>query len=92
MNLLNNIGSRNVKVVVLANGYGVKHFIKKVNSKYNDILRRLNEKGVKFYVCKNSLRANNIDEKNLIEFCEVVPTGVIKLIELQMNGHTYIKP
>jgi len=46
-NLLNSLGYKNVRVAVLANGYAVKHFVKKVNSKYYDILRMLSEKGVK---------------------------------------------
>jgi hypothetical protein len=92
INLINDVGYKNVKIVVLANGYAVKNFVKECGKKYYDTLRELNEKGVKFYVCKNALKANNIRESSLFEFCEVVPAGVTKLIELQMNGYTYVKP
>jgi hypothetical protein len=47
---------------------------------------------VSFKVCRNALNRFNIAPENLIEGCEIVPAGVVSLIELQQDGYAYIKP
>ncbi len=89
-NFLNDV--KDAEVALLANGFAVKLFVKATNSKFEGAMRELHEKGVKFYVCNNALRANGIKKEDLFEFCEVVPAGVTKLAELQRDGYAYIKP
>jgi intracellular sulfur oxidation DsrE/DsrF family protein len=33
-----------------------------------------------------------INRKELVTFCEVIPAGITKIIELQKDGFAYIKP
>ncbi len=89
------MGDEAVEVLVLMNGPSVK-----VLSEESLLqrMRELSDKGVKFIVCRNSLKALCgsgelcIDEKNLPEFLSVVPAGVTELIRRQTEGFAYIKP
>lgn len=92
INLMKDIGSENLDIIVLANGTAVKNFVKESNMKYSTQLEELHRKNVKFYVCNNSLNLHKINKDHLFEFCEVIPAGITKLIELQRNNYIYIKP
>ncbi len=89
-NFLNNVGTADV--AVLANGFAVKLFVKKAGGKFKERLEELSARGVKFYVCNNALNIHDISKEDIFEFCEVVPAGVTKLVELQKEGYAYIKP
>ncbi len=90
MNFISDV--KDASIVMLSNGYAVKLFVKASNSKLEDTMKELHKKGVKFYICNNALKANGIKKEDLFEFCEVVPAGVTKLVELQKEGYAYIKP
>jgi len=92
INLMKDIGNENLEIIVIANGTAVKSFVKESNMKYSTQLEELHKKNVKFYICDNSLNVNKINEDHLFEFCEIVPAGITKLIELQRNNYIYIKP
>ncbi len=91
-NLLKDVGSENAQVSLLANGNAVKHFVKEANIKYLPMLEELHKNGVKFYICNNSLNKHGLKKEQMFDFCEVVPAGVTKLVELQKEGCAYIKP
>lgn len=44
------------------------------------------------YVCNNSLRQRSIEPSSLDTMLTVVPSGVVKLVELQEEDFRYIKP
>lgn len=48
--------------------------------------------GIKYEVCNNSLKSNNIDPTSLDSNYHVVPAGVYRLVELQHAQYAYIKP
>lgn len=48
--------------------------------------------GLKIKVCRNALNEHNIDPASLYPFCEVVPAGLVELVERQRAGYAYIKP
>ncbi len=89
-NFLKDVGD--AEVALLANGFAVKLFVKGANEKFRERLEELHKKGVKFYVCNNALNAHRIDREDVFKFCEVVPAGITKLVELQQAGYAYIKP
>jgi len=43
-------------------------------------------------MCKNALMAYKIKKDDLIYFIDVVPVGILELINKQSKGYTYIKP
>lgn len=73
---------QNIEIVVVVNGPAVKIFTQKVEM-VDD---------VKYHICNNALIAHDIDKSNLPEGLQVVPSGVVDLLQLQNKGFAYIKP
>lgn len=102
INLFNDVGDSNISVIVVSNGVGVKGYITCPQEGTGicipgagDVLKKMEElsrRGVRFLACRNALRANNIDEKDLPPFVEVIPAGMTELIKRQAEGYAYIKP
>ncbi|MBU3187978.1 DsrE family protein [Clostridium bowmanii] len=90
-NLIIDLGEENLQVELLANSEGVKLMIEDSNE-FLEKIKNLKLKNVTFAACANSLRQMNLDEKQLFDFCRVVPSGVGELVIKQTNGYAYIKP
>lgn len=91
-NLFKAVPSQKCKVRVVANGDAVKLFHKdKVGLRAKDI-EDLQKLGVVFSTCWNAMAKQKIEKTDLFQACEVVPAGIIELIDLQANGFAYIKP
>ena len=56
------------------------------------ITQTLQQARVSFKVCQNSLNMFGLTAEELVAGCEIVPAGIVALIELQHNGYAYIKP
>ncbi len=91
-NLLKEIPSNEANVYLVANGLAVKLFRLERATSYASRIKRLSEVGVHFFLCNNSLHNLSIGHSELIESCEIVPAGILKLIQLQSDGCAYIKP
>ncbi|MGY0287312.1 MAG: DsrE family protein [Candidatus Methanodesulfokora washburnensis] len=89
-NFLADVG--NADIAVVANGPAVKLFVESSNKRFEEELRSFSEKGVRFYICENSLKYHRIDRQDLFRFCEIVPAGITKIVALQEDGYAYIKP
>lgn len=92
-NLLNATDGEKVYIEVLANSEAVKYY--DISQDLNtdiEIMENLYKKGVKFVACNNALTAHDIKKENIIEFVDVVPTGVLELVKKQNEGYAYIKP
>jgi len=76
-------------IVVVGNGSAVKAFIR--GSKAEERVVQAVSSGIKLRACKNSLIGIGIDEKDLLNGVEVVPTGVGELSRLQDQGYAYIR-
>lgn len=58
-------------------------------------LRALRKRGVRFLVCRNTLRskgASRVRDLFEVEAKDIVPSGVVALIKLQHAGFAYVKP
>lgn len=88
-NLLHSIDIGECDVEVLANSEAVKFYI--LNTDIT-VLKELSNKGVKFVACNNALNSYRIKKENLIDFIDIVPVGVLELINKQREGYAYIKP
>ncbi|HIJ80035.1 MAG: DsrE family protein [Desulfobulbaceae bacterium] len=94
VNLLKAVGDQ-AQVICLANGNAV---ISYENKETVAAMGELAGKGVVFQACRNSMRKmkeNNkiaIDEQGLPDFVQVVPAGILALIEHQQAGYAYVKP
>lgn len=92
-NLLDGVGKDEFFIEVLANAEAVKLYDATQNLGLDlDLIRNLNDKGVKFIACNNALRAFDIKKDDLFKFVTIVPVGVIELIIKQNKGYAYIRP
>ena len=57
-----------------------------------DQVKELAEQGVKITLCRNTLKGLGIAEESIPVYVDVVPVGVLELIEKQADGFAYIKP
>ncbi|RLJ70170.1 hypothetical protein BCF55_0434 [Hydrogenivirga caldilitoris] len=91
-----------IKLVLVANGVGVKFFMKthkgtrwekeKVDLKRaRERLAYLAQFEVEFYICDITIRSLKLKYENFFEFVKIVPSGVASVGRLQTNGFGYIK-
>lgn len=80
------------QVHLLVNGPAVIFFRR--DDKNGGQIRAANliQNGVTIHLCANALRAFKVSEDEIPPGCEIVPAGVVTLIELQGQGYAYIKP
>jgi uncharacterized protein len=91
-NLFKEVPPQQCRVSVVANGKAVKLFRKdKVGERASD-MAELHKLGVSFKMCRNALAKNKIENADLFDVCEIVPAGILELINLQREGFAYIKP
>jgi intracellular sulfur oxidation DsrE/DsrF family protein len=91
-NLFKEIPPQQCSVQVVANGKAVILFRKDRAAMYAPEMETLHEKGVGFKACRNSMSKNSVEKSDLLGICDVVPAGILELINLQHEGFAYIKP
>jgi intracellular sulfur oxidation DsrE/DsrF family protein len=101
-NGLRNIGNHlevnpDAKIVVVAHARGVDFLMKDVKdkngNKYEDLVERLQRRGVQFDVCEITLRNRKLTKDQFIEYATYVPSGVAEVTRLQQReGYAYLKP
>jgi hypothetical protein len=79
-----------IVIEVVAHGPGVELFVSHL-TKYENNLKALNDKGIRFLICRNTLNEKKIKPEQLIPFAEVIPAGIAHLIIRQEEGWSYIK-
>jgi intracellular sulfur oxidation DsrE/DsrF family protein len=100
-NGLRNVGNHlevnpNAKIVVVAHAQGVDYLFKGAKdgngNKFEDIVERLKQQGVRFDVCEITLRNRKLSRDQFIADATYVPSGVAEISRLQHQGYSYIKP
>jgi intracellular sulfur oxidation DsrE/DsrF family protein len=98
LNAIKSYGDKNEAVAIEIVGYGPGvHMFRVDTSPVKDLLQflRANHPDVRFSVCGNT---KMIMEKNeghplaLVDGAQVVPFGVVRIVELQEAGWTYLRP
>ncbi len=91
-NLFKEVPAQQCTVQIVANGKAVNLFRKDRAAKYGSEMEDLHKLGVRFKACRNAMVKNNIQKADLLEICDIVPAGILELINLQHAGFAYIKP
>ena len=91
-NLLRAIPEHHYDLVMLFNGPAVALLQTDQCAPYREEIWQLQQNRVSFKGCRNALNRFNIAPEDLVEGCEIVPAGVVTLIDLQEDGYAYIKP
>lgn len=85
------------KIVVVAHADGIDFLLRDAKDKngnpFEVTVQDLVSQGVEFRACAFTLKARNIDPKNVIEEAKLVPSGVAEVARLQAEeGYVYLKP
>lgn len=92
-NLLNYFGQEKVQIVVVAFGPGIKMYLP--NSPVASRIAAINSEGVEFDVCHNSMEAFKKKTGHLPKLdpsVVIVPAGIVRIMQLEHAGFSYIKP
>jgi intracellular sulfur oxidation DsrE/DsrF family protein len=99
MNNISNhlVADPGVKIVVVALSTGVRAVTFGAQDAggrpYAEWVDQLTAKGVEFRICRNSMNALKLTQKDLIDKVSVVPSGVAEIARLQAReGFVYIHP
>jgi intracellular sulfur oxidation DsrE/DsrF family protein len=76
-----------VEVIAYAKGLSL---VKKDSTVAAEIAA-LQEQGVRFVACQNSMRMQHVELKDLLAGVEPVPSGIVELVKKQEAGWTYVK-
>ncbi len=78
-------------VIMVANGGAVPFYLPKSES-HAVRIKELSEAGVVFKACKNALEKHKITAEDIPDFIEIVPAGIVEIVDLQRAGFAYLKP
>ncbi len=92
MNLLKAIPDQEHDLVLLFNGPAIHLMARDDVTIYLERIKNLAAQGVRFQVCRNAMERFEITEDLLIDECEIIPAGIVALIDLQNDAFCYIKP
>mgnify|MGYP006306601881 CR=1 FL=1 len=91
-NFLGIVPAEESSISVVANSGGVDFFRKEKAGDFKDKIEKLSNQGVKFLICNNTLSKKGIDPSELLKVCEIIPAGIVTLVQLQKEGYAYVKP
>jgi intracellular sulfur oxidation DsrE/DsrF family protein len=91
-NLLRAIPEKHYDLVILCNGPAVKLLQSEQCAPFREEIWQLQQARVAIKVCRNALNRFHVDPDTLVDGCEIVPAGIVSLIELQQDGYAYVKP
>ena len=92
-NLQQMLGMDNVKIVIVAYGPGLSILTKQ--SKFPERIQSLHAQGIEFDACHNTMLAVKRKTGHLpkvLPGVKIVPAGVVRIMELQEKGWSYIRP
>ena len=88
-NLLADLGADGVAVEVVAHGAGLDLLLPDRDTA--DAVRGLQERGVAFLACENTLRSRDLEIGDLLADVGTVPSGVGAIVRRQSQGWSYLR-
>lgn len=76
--------------VLLVNGPAIR--LMTADGEHARQIAALAAQGLRVRVCQNAMRHFDVAPEALLPACEIVPAGVVELVDLQNKGFAYIKP
>jgi intracellular sulfur oxidation DsrE/DsrF family protein len=90
-NVLKFYGPEKVHMRIVAYYHGIRTLLKS-EKEIAVRVHALQQYGVEFVACGNTMQTKNIPESALIEDVEIVSTGIAEVIERATEGAFYIQP
>ena len=91
INYISAMKNEPMSVVLVVNGPGIK-LMGKDNPDVAPKIAQIHRLGVQIKVCNNALNHFELSPDFLCPECEIIPAGVVELVQLQKKGYAYIKP
>jgi len=57
---------------------------------YSELMETLNQQGVEFAICNNSLVALKQSAEDIYPYMKIIPAGILQIVKKQMQGYAYI--
>lgn len=94
------VSGKDFKAVIVGYGAGARWLLNDaaytatygVANPSDDMIFALMAKGIKVYMCQNTMRGSGWVSSDLIPGVEMVPAGVTAVIDFQNRDYTYIVP
>lgn len=88
-NLLADVRPADIQIEVVAHGAGLDLLL--TPGRIADAVRDLQEQGVVFVACDNTLRSRGLTAVDLVEGARTTPSGVGHLVRRQQAGWSYLR-
>lgn len=88
-NLPSELGKDNVEIEIVALGHGIG--ILKLDSPQGSRIPDALKRGVKISACQVTMKRQKLTKDDMLPDIGYVPGGLVRIIELQRQGWTYIK-
>lgn len=89
-NVQKELGAENVEIEIVAYGPGLDML--KLESEVGDRVATALASGVKIVACQNTMRNQELTDKDMLPGIGYVPAGVVELMKRQDQGYAYIRP
>lgn len=89
-NVRKTFGGAQVAIEIVAFGPGLKMF--HFNSPVVSYLRDLAKSGVKLLACGHTMTMTHTTRAELCNLVDVVPTGIVEIMQKQRGGYAYVRP
>lgn len=79
------------EIEIVCHGQGIGLLVEDKTEHAAEVAR-LQEEGVRFAACENTMREKSIDKAGLLPGVTTVPAGAVEIIQKQQEGYGYFKP
>jgi intracellular sulfur oxidation DsrE/DsrF family protein len=90
--LYQEMGRKQLRVELVAHGAGLTLLMKKDSMLATDAAQLKTAYGVEFTACSNTMKAQGLIRTDLIDQVDRTVPAMVRLMELQEQGWSYIKP
>ena len=89
-NIQKDLGKENVDLEIVAYGPGLDML--KKNSKAGKGVGEMVDSGVKMLACQNTMKKENLTQKDMLATIGYVPSGAVEILHKQQQGYAYLRP
>jgi len=92
-NLQKELGMDNVEIEIVAFGPGLEMLT--INSPFRDRVESMASQNIRFSACENTMAAierKTGEKPELASGVNTVSSGIARIVELQKQGYTYVRP
>lgn len=90
-NYLNALPNEKFNLEIVANAGGAT-LLTKEHEDLHELALPVLKRGVKLKICANAMAEHDILPQSLWPECQIVPAGLVEIVQLQKSGYSYIKP